>query len=106
MYGIVEGPPVCCLLEYCSGGDLFKALHVAQKETVRLLVLQPEAQLSIACEIASALAYIHSKNMLHRDIKSPNVLLAEPIAGTSCTPLVKLADFGLSKNAQSVNTFG
>lgn len=42
----------------------------------------------ITSQIAAGLSYMHSKNVLHRDIKLGNILLKGPI--------VKIADFGLS----------
>jgi len=43
-----------------------------------------------AYEIALGLEYLHSRNIIHRDLKSPNVL----IDGNNT---IKLADFNLSK---------
>ena len=53
----------------------------------------------IALDIARGLAYLHAENIVHRDIKSMNVLLTE---GKAC-----LADFGLARvktDTQAVST--
>lgn len=46
-------------------------------------------------EIALGLEYLHGKNVLHRDLKSPNVML------TAVERQAKLIDFGLSKDTNS-----
>ncbi|KAG2444372.1 hypothetical protein HXX76_001128 [Chlamydomonas incerta] len=54
--------------------------------------------LDIALQVARALAYLHP-TVLHRDLKPANVLLSH---ADSEQPLVKLADFGLSRLKNSV----
>jgi serine/threonine-protein kinase len=44
----------------------------------------------VACEVASALSYLHSQRFVHRDVKPDNVLLAPNLPA-------KLADLGLAK---------
>lgn len=39
------------------------------------------------------MAYLHSKGIVHRDLKLENILLAD----NSSKPTIKIADFGLSK---------
>ena len=47
-----------------------------------------------ACQLVSALRYIHGCNILHLDIKPSNILLTQQ-------NLCKLADFGCSQNAEN-----
>ena len=42
----------------------------------RLPTPGPPARLQIAMDLARALAYLHSKKIVHLDVKSANVLLA------------------------------
>ena len=54
-------------------------------------------QSSLCLDIASALEYIHSQSVVHRDLCSDNILL-------SCggkTPIAKVCDFGMSRILRS-----
>uniref|UniRef100_A0A8C7RRU8 non-specific serine/threonine protein kinase n=1 Tax=Oncorhynchus mykiss TaxID=8022 RepID=A0A8C7RRU8_ONCMY len=57
----------------------------------------PESQVrDIACQLVSALYYLHSHRILHRDMKPQNILLGKG-------GVVKLCDFGFAR-AMSVST--
>lgn len=49
-------------------------------------------------QMASGLAYIHSKRFVHRDVKPENVLI-------STTFVLKISDFGFCKNVTTSGTF-
>ena len=46
--------------------------------------------LHIFCQMASAIRYMHSKSVLHRDLKTANIFLTKE-------EVVKVGDFGISK---------
>lgn len=73
---------ISIVMELCSGGDLYARDPYTELEAARLVR-----------SICSAIAYMHSKNVVHRDLKFENVLFAN----TSPLSDVKLIDFGLSK---------
>jgi serine/threonine protein kinase len=80
----LEGVPFHYLvLEYMPGGDLLKLC------TRRPLDL--DQTLFYFQQVAEALAYAHSRQVIHRDIKPNNLLLSAD------HKIVKIADFGVAK---------
>ncbi|KAM9499990.1 serine/threonine-protein kinase TAO1-B-like isoform 1-T3 [Salvelinus alpinus] len=79
------------VMEYCLG-SASDVLEVHKKP------LQEMEIAAITHGALQGLAYLHSHNMIHRDIKAGNILLTEP-------GQVKLADFGSASIASPANSF-
>jgi serine/threonine protein kinase len=72
--------------EYMQRGSLFELIH-----TEKLVQNLPLSQLvEMIKDITEAMVFIHSKNILHCDLKSKNILVDENLN-------LKIADFGLSR---------
>ncbi|KAF3785702.1 cAMP-dependent protein kinase type 1 [Nymphaea thermarum] len=94
---VADGKRECCLLksmivmEYVKGGSL-KA-YMDKLVTDGKKHLPARLALFIARDVACALAELHSKHIIHRDIKSLNVLIDLDEKRVDGSPLVKLCDF-------------
>ncbi|GAX79853.1 hypothetical protein CEUSTIGMA_g7293.t1 [Chlamydomonas eustigma] len=89
--------------EFCSGGTLRAALtsgtfHTradSPSQQASLQTIHIQSIVQTALDVAKALVYLHSKNVVHGDLKADNVLLQ------SCSSargfVAKLSDFGLSR---------
>ena len=55
--------------------------------------LSTSVEVSLCKDVASGLAYIHSRNIIHRDLCDDNILLKL----TETVPIAKISDFGISK---------
>ncbi|XP_062110040.1 LEAF RUST 10 DISEASE-RESISTANCE LOCUS RECEPTOR-LIKE PROTEIN KINASE-like 1.1 [Humulus lupulus] len=73
--------------EYIPNGTVADHLHGEHAKTSPLTW---PIRLSIAIETASALAYLHASEIVHRDVKTNNILLDKYFC-------VKVADFGISR---------
>lgn len=81
-----------------AGGVYYLTMELVQGITVRELLdtrgrLGVDATLAIAAQLAEALAVAHAEGVIHRDIKSQNLLLDE--AG-----VLKVMDFGVARLAE------
>jgi len=91
--------PLCMVLEYMNAGSLYDFLHSPEKVPNAPVALDWATRLGVACDIASGMHFLHSAQMIHRDLKSPNVLLHGELLPDGTYYLVaKVADFGLSRN--------
>lgn len=87
-YGFTESIPLLIVTQYIPNGSLFNALR-HRKNAPDLTGTQKTI---IALGIAYGMASLHSKGIIHRDLKSMNVLLDDEL-------LPKICDFGVSRFA-------
>ncbi|XP_047333823.1 uncharacterized protein LOC124937580 isoform X2 [Impatiens glandulifera] len=90
-YGVVQNGPggtLATVTEYMVNGSLRNALISKERH------LDRRKKLLIAKDAAFGMEYLHSKNIVHFDLKCDNLLvnLKDPLR-----PICKVGDFGLSK---------
>lgn len=91
----LDHPNICTIYDFNDEhGVFYIAMQYVEGKNVRQLVsgrpLDLRSALSVAIQVTDALAYAHSKNIIHRDIKAGNIMV---------TPggQAKILDFGLAK---------
>ncbi|KAM9338402.1 muscle, skeletal receptor tyrosine-protein kinase [Symphorus nematophorus] len=110
------GKPMCLMFEYMAHGDLNEFLRRrSPTQSVRTLsraslsgrsfssepeegLLSCAEQLSISKQIAAGMAYLSERKFVHRDLATRNCLVGEEM-------VVKIADFGLSRNIYSADYY-
>jgi ankyrin repeat protein len=90
LFGITLSPEYTMVMECMPRGALCDVLHSSEP-------LPWATRQQIALDMSLGLSFLHHERMLHRDLKSMNVLLDNHFHA-------KLADFGLSKIKQESNT--
>lgn len=83
-YCHTENHELAIVTAFCESKTLFHHIHLDENST-----LSTHDMVKIAKQIAVGMEYLHSKNIIHRDLKSPNVFLHE-----GHKP--KIGDFGLA----------
>lgn len=79
-------PNIVIVFEYVTQGSLFNLLHM-KKSSVNLNL---DTRIKIAKDVALAFGYMHSLGIVHRDLKSHNILIDD-------FNNIKVCDFGLAR---------
>jgi eukaryotic-like serine/threonine-protein kinase len=91
----LDHPNICTIFDMDEANGLhFIAMQYVEGRNVRQLVngrpLELESALRIAIQVADALSVAHARGIIHRDIKSGNIMVTD-------SGQVKILDFGLAK---------
>ncbi|KAM0851650.1 hypothetical protein ACQ4PT_052327 [Festuca glaucescens] len=77
-------PRLCIVTEFMSGGSVYDYLH-KHKGAFKLPAL-----VGVAIDVSKGMNYLHQNNIIHRDLKTANLLMDE-------NGMVKVADFGVAR---------
>lgn len=90
--------PYTIVMEYCAGLTLFELVHTQIE-----LELAWVQQIKMCNDVAAGMHYLHSLSptIIHRDLKSLNLLLTQKIECETDVPMVKVTDFGMGRMKES-----
>ncbi|XP_018450394.1 serine/threonine-protein kinase STY17 isoform X1 [Raphanus sativus] len=79
-----RSPNLCIVTEFMARGSIYDFLH-KQKGVFKL-----QSLLKVALDVSKGMNYLHQNNIIHRDLKTANLLMDEH-------EVVKVADFGVAR---------
>lgn len=79
-----EHPNFCIVTEYMPGGSLYDFLRRQETKLDFALLLK------FGLDICNGMVYLHQNNIIHRDLKSANLLMDNNL-------VIKVADFGVAR---------
>jgi len=86
----VQSPVYCIVMEYCPYGTLFNLLRDGKE-------VPPKKLVEWTKQIATGMNYLHQHKIIHRDLKSPNILIGN-------NEIMKISDFGTSLQSSEHST--
>eukprot|EP00245_Coleochaete_scutata_P004705 TRINITY_DN1756_c0_g1_i2.p1 TRINITY_DN1756_c0_g1~~TRINITY_DN1756_c0_g1_i2.p1 ORF type:complete len:356 (+),score=36.43 TRINITY_DN1756_c0_g1_i2:68-1069(+) len=84
-------PVWCVATVFCTGGCLRDYLTKRQRHMRDMKTI-----FSFALDVANGMEYLHRNNVIHRDLKSENLLVNEEESRKSI-PTIQIADFGVAR---------
>ena len=92
MYGVLFRQEACLIVtELVRDGSLFNFIHKDKK------IPSPEQRMHWMKDIALGMEFLHHRHIVHRDLKSPNILLGDRMTA-------KLCDFGTARELNQTQT--
>ena len=85
------------IMEYADDGDLSKKIKQQKNKKTSEKYFPEETIVKYFYQICQGINYIHSKNVIHRDIKSQNIFLNK-------NGSIKIGDFGIAKALSKTNS--
>ena len=85
------------IMEYADDGDLNKKIKQQKNKKISEKYFPEETIVKYFYQICQGINYIHSKNVIHRDIKSQNIFLTK-------NGSIKIGDFGIAKALSKTNS--
>ncbi|KAI1730936.1 protein tyrosine kinase domain-containing protein [Ditylenchus destructor] len=83
--GVMREPEWAIVTQWCQGASLYRRIHATEPMTEFNIY----TIVKICQEITHGMNYLHSKNIIHRDLKSSNIFFTDD-------SVVKIGDFGLA----------
>ncbi|KAG0608811.1 hypothetical protein M758_8G134600 [Ceratodon purpureus] len=97
LIGFAMGSRSCSIIMEMMDGDLhdLMRMRMSERKTTPTGPFSLKDAVQIMLRIAQGMHYVHQKNVVHRDLKSHNILVKT--TSNARQPGVKVADFGLSE---------
>ncbi|CAD5225043.1 unnamed protein product [Bursaphelenchus okinawaensis] len=83
-FGVIMQPNLAIVTQWCQGSSLYRHLYILENNCLDMVDV-----INICKQLSNGMCYLHSKTVLHRDLKSSNVFLTD-------SNKVKIGDFGLA----------
>ena len=95
---VQEKQSILIFMQYCKSGDVSQKIELLKQK--RNSFIEEDKVLLIFVQICLALEYLHSRKILHRDLKCGNIFL-----GGENGRRIVLGDFGIAKLLSATRDF-